>query len=116
MELALGARKPVVVSNCPVPLCLAGTAPAWSPDGSRFAYPAQRDLNGGSPFIVVAGIGGPPVHVSTCAGSARVAPMWVAWSPDGRSLLFLGGSQGDPSPGAGLYLVPADRGRPGRGL
>src|SRR5207237_4081433 len=117
MELAVGSRKPVVVSNCPVPLCLPAAVPAWSPDGSRFAYPAQRDLNAGPPFLVVGGPGGRPVHVSTCDGSACVAPMSVAWSPDGAFLLFVGGSkQGDPTSVTGLYLVPADGGRPGRVL
>ena len=81
--------------------------PAWSPDGSRLAYAADRG-EGFDIFVVAIKNGvaaGSPVAATTMAGDER----WPSWTADGR-LVFAhrdarpAGASGDPSLQYDIYL------------
>ena len=81
--------------------------PAWSPDGTRLAFAADRG-DGFDIFVVAIKNGvavGSPVAVTTMAGDER----WPSWTADGR-LVFAhrdarpAGRNGDPSLQYDIYL------------
>ncbi|MGA4843807.1 serine hydrolase [Streptomyces sp. G45] len=67
-------------------------APAWSPDGTRLAFPAARDADAdltfrSAAYVVDVGPRRPePVRVSPAEGSAAA----VTWTADGGALLVVG--------------------------
>ncbi len=70
------------------------TAPAWSPDGQRVAFMADRDSNGGWEIYVVNQDGSGVANVTNSPESIDVLP---AWLPDGKHIAFRsnrGGSWG----------------------
>ena len=75
------------------------TDPAWSPDGHRIAYAADRD--GGFDIFVQSLDGGEPVRLTNAPGQ-EIEP---AWSPDGRRIVFRSDEDG-----GGLYVVGLDGG------
>jgi dipeptidyl aminopeptidase/acylaminoacyl peptidase len=60
-----------------------GSAPAWSPDGSRVAYLAQGQPSGTQIFVKYKGLEG-----TTQITRVEKTPANVTWSPDGRSIAF----------------------------
>ena len=52
--------------------------PAWSPDGKRIAFAADR--GDGFDLYVVSARGGTPERVAVLDGDER----WPSWTPDGR--------------------------------
>src|SRR5699024_6195620 len=92
------AQAPSPKSQAPVPSVIE-REPAWSPDGTRIAYAANR----GEGFdILIATIRngvavGAPIAATTMAGDER----WPSWTADGR-LVFAhrdarpAGRNGDP--------------------
>ena len=82
------------------PMTPAGTegiSPAWSPDGSKFAY-SQLLKDGSKPIIVQTVSSGTRTVLPSTAASQNITP---AFSPDGKSLLFARMSDA----GARLYVV-----------
>ena len=74
--------------------------PAWSPDGARISYPAQRDL-----WVVPTAGGG--ARRLTADGEYDREP---TWSPDGRFVYFSSFREGTLA----LWRVPSQGGRPVR--
>jgi dipeptidyl aminopeptidase/acylaminoacyl peptidase len=64
--------------------------PAWSPDGSRFAFLSDRVTPGHQLPYTMAAAGGEPELAGTVLGSAES----VAWSSDGGRLLVLAADPG----------------------
>ncbi len=60
-----------------------GGAPAWAPDGRRFAFVVSRV--GGAQIYARETAGGPPVRLT----DPRLISVRPAWSPDGRQIAFL---------------------------
>lgn len=81
--------------------------PAWSPDGTRIAFPAaigadvDLNLRVGVYLVDAAEHQGRPELVGFQAGIAGT----VSWVADGSALLVVGGFDGPTTP-AGLYLLP----------
>jgi Tol biopolymer transport system component len=78
-----------------------GSAPAWSPDGRRFAY-----STGGEIFTCEVGGCRGTVEVTFSPGVADARP---AWSPDGTRIAFLS-TQGDPQERTRVFTVAATGG------
>jgi gamma-glutamyltranspeptidase/glutathione hydrolase len=78
--------------------------PAWSPDGQRIVFAADR--GDGFNLYVVAAKGGTPVAITTMPGDER----WPSWSSDGRVVFAHRddepeGRQADPSLQWDLFLI-----------
>lgn len=65
-------------------------APAWAPDGTRFAFVSRR--NGSPQIFVMSADGGEGVQL----GKLKTPPEGFKWSPDGTALAFLA----EPEPSA----------------
>ncbi|MEX2178325.1 MAG: S9 family peptidase, partial [Gemmatimonadaceae bacterium] len=61
-----------------------GSAPRWSPDGSRIAYVAQGEPRGSQIFVKWVDVEGPATQITRVTES----PNDITWTPDGTSLLF----------------------------
>lgn len=87
---------------------------AWSPDGSRIAFSADRgpdsNIEPRSQLWVVAAAGGEIAELTSLAGDADRP----AWSPDGTLIAFIGTDVADPPDHVlpALWVVPAAGGRP----
>jgi tricorn protease len=77
--------------------------PAFSPDGSRLAFSAERD--GNVDVYVMPADGGVPRRLTSHPGDDLAA----GWTPDGQSVLF-SSDRAVPTDGARLYTVPATGG------
>ena len=82
-----------------------GSAPTWSPDGSRLAFLSDHETAGHAlPYTMA--LDGQPVLAAELTGSAES----VAWSADGRSLLVVAADRGlyglDFSARAVLWATP----------
>ena len=84
-----------------------GSAPVWSPDGSRLAFLSDRVTPGHAlPYTTT--LDGDALLAASLTGSAES----VSWAADGRSLLVLAADRGlyglDFSARAVLWATPAD--------
>ena len=82
--------------------------PAWSPDGARIAFLAQRmdtDVEENADVWVVPAAGGNTTRVSDTG--FRVGP--PRWSPDGQRLAYVGAKDWDAIPK--IRIAPASGGR-----
>jgi dipeptidyl aminopeptidase/acylaminoacyl peptidase len=89
-----------------------GSAPVWSPDGTRVAYLAEGEPKGAQVFVRWVDRDGPPTQVTREA----YALSELRWSPDGRWLGFVRFTPTPtpwnvemPSFGEGAKLTPAPR-------
>lgn len=101
VEAALGTPAPAPRAS-PIRLTVGPglqTEAAWSPDGRRIAFAADRD--GNFDLFTVSLIGGEPVRV-TSSPANETQP---AWSPDGARLVFRSDEDG-----GGLFTVGLDGG------
>ncbi len=66
------------------------STPAWSFDGTRFAYLSWPDDDGGPTLMIRDADGSNPVIVGEQLGlaSGPVAPLYLTWSPDGSMILY----------------------------
>ena len=80
------------------------SAPAWSPDGSRLAYAADRD--GNSDIWLMDLDGGNQVNLTQDEAKDH-SP---AWSPDGSKLVFFDSEEDDR--GVSAWLAGADWEKP----
>jgi dipeptidyl aminopeptidase/acylaminoacyl peptidase len=61
-----------------------GSAPVWSPDGTRIAYLAQGEPRGTQVFVKWLDVDGPATQITRVTET----PSDITWTPDGKSLLF----------------------------
>jgi dipeptidyl aminopeptidase/acylaminoacyl peptidase len=61
-----------------------GSAPVWSPDGTRIAYLAQGEPRGTQIFVKWLDLDGPATQITRVTET----PSDIKWTPDGKSLLF----------------------------
>lgn len=81
------------------------TSPAFSPDGSRFAY--VSDASGSNEIWVANSNGSQPLKVTSFTEGSAGSP---AWSPDGR---FIAYDRFHPSQGVTqIFIVPSTGGNP----
>ena len=73
-----GGVGPAPGSAGPAPGSAVERDPAWSPDGKRIAFAADR--GDGFDIYLVAASGGAPERLSFLPGDER----WPSWTPDGR--------------------------------
>lgn len=103
VDVATGAARPLVAGPT------AEHGPAWSPDGTRIAFVANRrrdpDLHDRSMAFVVEVATG---RVTTVAGGDDAGFWGAAWTPDGASLLLLGERLPRAAYRTGLWRFPAD--------
>jgi Tol biopolymer transport system component len=78
-----------------------GSAPSWSPDGSRLSVVKDG-------LVVVSSSGGHGTRVVDCSSIACAGQGPAAWSPDSSTLVFWA----DRSNQEGLWSVPANGGEP----
>ena len=101
---ALGGTPRRLASN--------GSAPRFSPDGSRVVYVVYDDIGTRNGIGVVASGGGPPQTIDTPL--RRVGR--VIWSPDGRHVLALGtptsGWFQSNDPALDWWVIPLDSSKP----
>lgn len=127
VDVATGAARPLVAGRS------AEASPAWSLDGSRIAFTANRrrhaDVNFRSGVYVVDVASG---RVTTVAGGDDALFTAPAWLPDGSALLALGerfprgeyrtgiwrfaADGSDAGPGGGLDLLAASELKPDAGM
>ncbi len=81
----------------PGPMLAAGVRPAWSPDGIRIAFQAERD---GNVDVYVMDADGGNVARLTDDPAADTAP---TWSPDGTKIAFVSQRSGN----ADVYVMAA---------
>jgi dipeptidyl aminopeptidase/acylaminoacyl peptidase len=62
----------------------AGSAPVWSPDGTRLAYLAQGEPRGTQIFVKWLDVEGPATQITRVTET----PSDITWTPDGKALLF----------------------------
>ena len=86
------------------------TCPAWSPDGSRILFIADRrednDLDNRPEFWTIPASGGEPDKIEAPAGPKEA----VAWSPDGKWIAYIGHTWPDDTWGGRnerVMLIPA---------
>jgi Tol biopolymer transport system component len=85
--------------------------PIWSPDGTRIAFVASRDLS--LALVVMDANGGHRVtladHLAPVVGGRGIVHFGsmvpMSWSPDGRHIVFVSSSDDGPH----LYVTPTDR-------
>ena len=65
-------------------MLLKGSAPRWSPDGSRIAYVADGEPRGSQIFVKWVDVEGPATQITR----VNEAPSDLTWTPDGKSILF----------------------------
>ena len=127
VDVATGAARPLVTGPT------AEAAPAWSPDGARIAFTANRrrdaDITWRSGvYVVEAGSGA----VTAIAGGSDAVFFEPAWMPDGRSIVALGdrfpragyrtgiwrfaADGSDAGPGGGVDLLAASELKPDAGM
>lgn len=82
-------------------LNVRGTAPAFSPDGSRIAF--VSDLNGAQDLYIMNADGSDIVQVTDDPGY----DLWPAWSPDGGQLAFASNHNGNNG-NYDIYVVNLD--------
>lgn len=77
--------------------------PAWSPDGARLVFPAQRDTAGGSaPTLWIGAVNGAGGSATPLAGGPGLGVnTQPTWSPDGAHVVFVSTRDGP----ADLYRV-----------
>ncbi|HEX6868015.1 MAG TPA: hypothetical protein VF119_04370, partial [Candidatus Limnocylindrales bacterium] len=77
--------------------------PAWSPDGSRFAFVRAADTSTGDVWVIDADPSAADRHLTRLTDGAGLefAP---AWSPDGRWIAYVDDWQAAPS----VWIRPAD--------
>ena len=78
-------------------LAVAGSAPAWSPDGSTIAYRASCGIK----LITPGGRDVTPARAGTCHAIGVAGD--PAWSPDGKKIAILGGRAFTP----GTFIMDA---------
>ncbi len=87
----------------------AEASPAWSPDGTRIAFTANRrrdpDLDERSSIFVVDVASG---HVTTIAGGNDAAFVEPAWTADGASIVAVGDRFPRGGYRAGIWVFAAD--------
>jgi dipeptidyl aminopeptidase/acylaminoacyl peptidase len=65
-------------------MLLKGSAPKWSPDGTRIAYAADGEPRGSQIFVKWVDVEGPATQITRLTES----PSDLTWTPDGKSILF----------------------------
>jgi dipeptidyl aminopeptidase/acylaminoacyl peptidase len=65
-------------------IMLEGSAPRWSPDGTRVAFLAPGEPGGTQIFVKWMDVDGPATQITRLTES----PSDVTWLPDGKSILF----------------------------
>ena len=110
VDVATGAARPLVVGRT------AEASPAWSPDGTRIAFTANRrrhaDLDSRSGVYVVDVASG---AVTTVADGDDAVFMEPAWLPDGSAILALGERFPRSVYRTGIWRFAADGSDAGRG-
>lgn len=123
VDVATGKARPLVVGPSPE------TGPAWSPDGTRIAFAANRhrdpDIDSRSSLFVVDVASG---EVTTVAGGPNATFTSPTWTRDGSAILALGerfprsgyrtgiwrfaADGSDAGPGGGLDLLAGSELKP----
>jgi dipeptidyl aminopeptidase/acylaminoacyl peptidase len=110
VDVETGAARPLVVGRT------AEASPAWSPDGTRIAFTANRrphpDIDFRSGIYVVDVATG---SVTTIAGGADAVFFEPAWLPDGSALVALGERFPRAGYRTGIWRFAADGSDAGRG-
>lgn len=112
MSLYVTDQRGSIVRDLSGPIVPGGTVWdfVWSPDRSKIAFRARKEVADFLALFVVPSDGSAPaIKVSGTVSAAYVSPNSLQWAPDGSKLAFLGGKLWNGGSGTQqLYRVNAD--------